>query len=261
MSNLFVYFQTIATSIRASLNLRESFIMQSLFMMLSNVIYFCFWLIYFKNFDSVRGWTLPDMACLYGIVSGSYGIFSVFFGGARYIARIITDGDLDLLIAKPKSLILQILGLKSIPSGWGDIASGVFLLIFSGVISIQKSPLLILLLISSTLFILAYSILMGSLSFWVQNSHNLSKQLFEFLLTFSNYPKTIYIGGVKFFLMTIIPSAFIGFLPVDILKNFSQKDLFFVLSICLFYLWLSVKVFYMGLRRYSSGSRFGLRGS
>lgn len=229
--------------------------------MLSNVIYFSFWLIYFNNFDSVRGWTLSEMACLYGVVSGSYGFFSVFFGGARYIARIVTDGDLDLSITKPKNLILQIIGLKSIPSGWGDILSGAILLFYSGIITFQKVPLLILLLASSTIFILAYSILMGSLSFWVHNSHSLSKQLFEFLLTFSNYPKTIYIGAAKFFLMTIIPSAFIGFMPVDLLKSYSNTDLLFILSGSLLYLWISVRVFYMGLRSYSSGSRFGLRGS
>lgn len=254
-----IYILSVRESIRSSLSLRESFLLQTFFMMMSNAIFFSFWWIYFKNFDSIKGWTLPDMACLYGIVSGSYGIFTLFFGGARYLSRMIFEGDLDAFLVKPRGLLLQILGTKSLASGWGDVLSAVIMLAYCGYVSIANAPLIILLLLSSTLIILAFAIIMGSLAFWIGDSHALSKQIFEFLLTFSNYPKTIYVGGVKFLLLTIIPSGFIGYMPVDIIRQFSITDLAIILGAASTYMLVAAQIFNYGLRQYTSGNKTGLR--
>lgn len=246
------------TSIKSSLSLRESFLLQTFFMMLSNLIFFSFWWIYFTQFDSVKGWTISDMACLYGIVSGAYGCFTVFFGGAKFISRIIYDGDLDAMIVKPKNLLIQIISSKSIPAGWGDIISSVFMLSLSGYVNIWNVSLIILLIISSTMIILAFAIIVGSLGFWIENSHSLSKQIFEFLLTFSNYPKTIYVGGIQFILLTLLPSGFIGYMPVDIIREYSFSGLFIILAASFIYMLLAVKVFMCGLKNYKSGNKLGM---
>lgn len=259
MSEIRTLVESIKTSIRSSVSLRESFLLQSFFMLLSNVIFFSFWLVYFNNFNSVKGWTISDMACLYGVVNGAYGFFTVFLGGSRYIARMIFEGDLDSLIVKPKNLLLLIVGSKSISSGWGDICSSLLFFIFSGYLTLWNFPLILIFLATACLTITAFSIMMGSLAFWIGDSHVLSKQLFEFLLTFSNYPKSIYVGAIKFFLLTVMPSGFIGFIPIETIKSFSLSGLLMVLGFTLIYCCLAVKVFHVGLRRYASGNKPGFR--
>lgn len=259
MSEIKTFLLTIKTSLLSAISLRESFLLQSLLLLLSNFIFFSFWWIYFDQFNSVRGWTLSDMACLYGIVNGAYGLFSVFLGGSRYISRMIFEGDLDALIVKPKNLLFQIMGSKSISSGWGDIGSSVLFLYFSGYLNLKTFPLIILLILTSCLIIAAFSIITGSLAFWIENSHALSKQLFEFLLTFSNYPKSIFVGGIKFFLMTVIPSGFIGFVPIEIINQFTFDNLLMIVGFCTVYFYLSVKIFYFGLNYYSSGNKSGFK--
>lgn len=249
----------IKISIQSTISLRESFLLQSFFMFLSNLVFFSFWLIYFGNFSSIKGWTLSDIACLYGIVNGAYGIFSVFLGGSRYLARMIFEGDLDMLIVKPKNLLLQIMGSKSASSGWGDIVSSAVFLAFSGYITLVNLPLLILFILTACTVIASFSIMMGSLAFWVGDSHALSKQLFEFLLTFSNYPKSIYVGAVKVFLLTVVPSGFIGFMPIEIIKNQSSSGVFYILGFTLVYSYCAAKIFHYGLRKYSSGNKPGFK--
>ena len=253
------YLAYVLTSIKSALALRESFILQSFFMMLSNVIFFSFWWIYFNNFQSIKGWTLKDMACLYGIVSGSYGIFCVFFGSARFIARMIYEGDLDAFMIKPRNLLLQVIGVRSISAGWGDIISGLIMILLSGYATFSKLLLILTMLFSSTCIILAFSISMGSLSFWIGDAHAISKQLFEFLLTFSNYPKSIYFGGVKFLLLSLIPSGFIGYMPVEVIRDFDFGKFLVVISAALVYLLIAKKLFYLGLKRYASGNKIGFR--
>lgn len=259
INQLKTLFACIKTSIHSSLTLRESFLLQSFFMMLSNVVFFSFWWIYFTNFSSVKGWTLSDMAILYAIVNGGYGLFSVFFGGCRSLARMIYEGDLDALLVKPKNLLLQIMASKSVPSGWGDIFSACFFLIAAGNCTVETVLLIMLFIFTACVVICSFSIIMGSLAFWIGDSHMLSKQIFEFLLTFSNYPKSLYVGSVKYFLLTIIPSGFIGFMPVEVLKEYSLVG---VISIVLFsaaYFIFATKIFYHGLKHYSSGNKSGFK--
>jgi len=259
VSEFRTFIESVKTSIKSSVSLRESFILQSFFMLVSNIIFFSFWLIYFSNFHSVKGWTISDMACLYGVVNGAYGLFSVFLGGSRFIARMIFEGDLDSLIVKPKNLLLLIVGSKSVTSGWGDLISSLAFFIFSGYLTLWNFPLILILVATACLTITSFSILMGSLAFWLGDSHVLSKQLFEFLLTFSNYPKSIYVGAVKFFLLTVLPSGFIGFIPIETIKEFSISGLLTILLFTAFYCVLAIKIFHIGLKRYASGNKPGFK--
>ncbi len=249
----------IKISIQSTVSLRESFLLQSFFMLLSNLVFFSFWWIYFSNFSSIKGWTLADIACLYGIVNGAYGIFSVFLGGSRYLARMIFEGDLDMLIVKPKNLLLQIMGSKSVSSGWGDIVSSIIFLIFSGYVTLVNLPFLILFVLTASIVITSFSIMMGSLAFWMGDSHTLSKQLFEFLLTFSNYPKSIYVGAVKVFLLTVVPSGFIGFVPIETIKNQSLSGLLYIIGFTFIYACCASKIFHWGLKSYTSGNKPGFK--
>lgn len=250
---------SIKTSIRSSIALRESFFLQSLFMLISNIVFFSFWWIYFSNFSSIKGWTLDDMACLYGIVTAAYGLFSVFFGGCRYLARIIFEGHLDALLVKPKNILLQIMSSKSVSSGWGDIVSSLFFFTNCNFLHLPEFGLIILFTITACMVITSFSIIMGSLAFWVDDCHMISKQIFEFLLTFSNYPKSIYIGTIKFLLLTVIPSGFIGFLPIETIRNFSVPGLLAIVAFTIFYLAIAVFIFYKSLKRYTSGNKLGFK--
>jgi len=246
-------------SLLSTISLRTAFLMQSVMLMVSNIIFFSFWWIYFYNFPSLKGWKIEDLALLYGIVSASYGFVSVFFGGSRYIARLIFEGDLDMMIVKPRPIILQLIAIKSVPSGWGDFASSLIMFWLSGYCKIETCPLLLLTILFSSFVILAFSILLGSLAFWLGNCHQLSKQIFEFLLTFSNYPESIYTGFVKLFLFTLIPSAFIGFIPVNIVRDFSITSILGLGLFSVFYLAIAIYVFHLGLKNYTSGNRMGFR--
>lgn len=184
-NNLKTFIQCTLMNNKVSLSFRTSFLLQVALILASNVFFFTFWWIYFSNSSSIQGWTLSDITCLYGIVNGAYGIFCLLFGGTKYLARMIYEGDLDPIILRPKGLIFQILSTKSIPSGWGDLLSSIIFLTISGYISFQSFPILFILIASATTIITSFGFIINSLAFWVKNSHMLSKQIFEFLFTFS----------------------------------------------------------------------------
>jgi ABC-2 type transport system permease protein len=68
------------------------------------------------------------------------------------------------------------------------------------------------------------------------------------------YPNTLFSGGARVLLYTLIPAFFVGAMPVEIIKSRSISMLW-VLILAVALIWaVAIGVFYWGLRRYESGS-------
>jgi ABC-2 type transport system permease protein len=86
------------------------------------------------------------------------------------------------------------------------------------------------------------------------NASALAMQAQNAILTLALYPRDIFEGAVRFIMLTIIPAAFVGAIPLDVVRRLDWMALLglivFAAGITLL-LWI---VFYTGLRRYESGS-------
>lgn len=249
----------VSMNLKSSFALRGAFWLQAGFMVANNVLYFAFWWIFFDRFEEIRGWRIADMAALFGVVTSGFGITVVFAGGIRDLARHIVDGELDTFLTQPKSPLVHAVASKTIASGWGDMCSGILFLSYSGLLEWRTLPLaLVAVAISSAVFA-ASGVILHSLAFWLGRVDALVRQLWEFLITFSIYPQPIFAGALKVVLFTLIPAGFIGYLPVELLRNFEWRGLAAALAGAAFYAALALLVFRAGLRRYESGNRVGVR--
>lgn len=250
----------VATNWKALVALRGAFLWQVAGMALNNLIFFTLWWIFFDRFDEIRGWRVDDMLALFGVVAAGFGTAGILAGGVRDLARTIAEGELDPLMTQPRNLLLHVVGSRSLAHGWGDLASGLAMVALSGVLSPAKLPLLVVaVLLSATAFV-ATGILLHSAAFWLGRVESLARTAFEFLVTFSTYPPAIFGGGLRLLLFTVVPAGFIGFLPAGLLRRFAWGDLALACAGALAYAVVAAAVFGRGLRRYESGSRFGVRG-
>ncbi len=249
----------LSTSLRATLALRGAFWFAAVGMLLNNLLYFSFWWIFFDRFDEIRGWRLGDMAALFGVVAMGFGCASVLMGGVRELGRYIVDGELDGFLTQPKPPLVQVLGSQSRASGWGDIASGLFLVAISGLVRAETAPLVVVAVAISTTVFAATGVILHSLAFWFGRTDRLALQVWEFQIAFSSYPRVIFGGALKVLLFTVIPAGFIGFLPAELLRHFTWPDLAAALAGAVVYTLLAFLVFGRGLRRYESGNRVSLR--
>lgn len=247
------------TNLRATLALRGAFWFAAVMMLLNNLLYFSIWWIFFDRFDEIRGWRFGDMAALFGVVAAGFGCAVVFAGGVRDLGRYIIDGELDGFLTQPKPPLLHALGSQSRASGWGDIASGLFLIGISGVVRPASAPLVLVAVASSAAVFTATGVILHSSAFWLGRTDSLARQFWEFQIAFSSYPRVIFGGVLKVLLFTVIPAGFIGFLPAELLRDFTWLGLAAVLGGASAYVLLAFAVFGRGLRSYESGNRVGLR--
>jgi ABC-2 type transport system permease protein len=245
-----------STNLNAALALRGAFVAQAVFMILNNVVFFVFWWVLLRQVPHLRGWQMPDVEVLFGITATSFGLVVAVTGGVRQLGQFIDEGELDTLLTQPKPTLLYALGIRSRASGFGDMVSGIGFLAMSGHLTLGTAPLIALLITAAASTLLACGIVFFSLPFWIGRAETVSRQLWELLITFSLYPEPLFGGALRLMLFTVLPAAFVSYLPVHIVRQPSAPALAMFLAGSAAYLGLAVWVFGRGLRRYSSGSRF-----
>ncbi len=238
---------------------RSAFLIQVLGMLLNNVMLLFFWTILFSRFPNLRGWTLQSIVLLYAIVAVGFGLAAALCGNAGRIAQIIAQGDLDYYLALPADPLIHLLISRTSVPSWGDVAFGLIMYLIAIPDRMAKLPLFLLLGILSGVMFVAFSVIVGSLAFWIGQSHNLALQLRNMLLTFGLYPVDIFPGFIRLILYTLIPAAFVGSVPARLLTEFSLTNLLAIGAMTAALTAAAWIVFRQGLRRYESGNRMAAR--
>lgn len=246
----------VTTNLKASLAQRWTFVAQAAFMVLNNVVFFIFWWVLLERVPHIRGWSLPDIALLFGMTATSYGLVVVFAGGVRFLARAIEDGELDTLLTQPQPALVYAVGMRSQASGVGDIISGIGYLALSGHVSWAMAPTAAIAVTAAAAVFLGTGIVFFSLPFWIGRTETLSRQLWELLITFALYPEPLFGGVTRLLLYTLLPAGFVSYLPVALIREPSWAVAGALIAGAAVSLAIAHALFRLGLRRYSSGSRF-----
>jgi ABC-2 type transport system permease protein len=252
------FFALLAVSIRASISLRGAFLLECFLMVANNLIFVLMWWIFFRQFKAVGGWTMTDMIALNAVGMGGYGIMQICFGGVKYLSRTILSGDMDPFMTQPKNLLMHLLGSKSFSKGWGHLMTTLILIIL-GKFSLPSILLILVGVACSCLVYTAFGIIAHSLVFWLGSVEKVSKTYCDSLFVFALYPTNIYSGVLQLVMFTLIPAGIIGYMPVELLRDFTWLKLFSLIASTLAFFFVAIVVFHRGLKRYESGNQFGMR--
>jgi ABC-2 type transport system permease protein len=250
----------VKTSFASAMAQRGAFIMQVALMALNNAIFFTFWIVLFGRVSKIRGYSLGDVAVLYGVVAAGVGLAVTVAGGVRLLARSIHEGELDSLLAQPKPTLIYAIGRRTLGSGLGDVASGLVMIAMSGIVRITAIPIVVLAIMASAVVFIATGVLFHSVAFWLGRVETAVRQLFESLIMFSLYPEPLFGGPMRLLLFTLVPAGFIGYLPARLVRAPSLLMVVELVAAAIAYSVAAWWVFMRGLRLYSAGSRFELIG-
>jgi ABC-2 type transport system permease protein len=238
----------------AVMEYRVSFLVQSFGMMLNNSAFIFFWWILFNNVETIGGYTFRDEMLLWALSSSSFGLCFVAFGNVSQITRMILNGELDTYLLQPKDPLINILCSKTIVSAWGDTLYGIIMFFLIRGFDIKGFLLFLTLIVTGALILASVLVSFHALSFYSGNTEALAQLVVEFLISFGIYPEGIFGRGVKYILYTIIPTAFIVYIPARVIKQFSFSMLLQVMGVTALWIVIAYAMFYKGLKRYESGN-------
>ncbi len=233
----------------------DFFISMTIMLILEFIVPLVTYLIY-RSGMAFPGWSLYEMLLLQGIFMLAKGIaFPLFFGIVWNVLERVREGTFDLLIIKPGSILFMTIITGIDIEDFGKLLGG-FLLFGIGCSHIQHISIIqwlqfILLLILSVLVLFSFSLFMaGSVFKWVGNSR--VYELFNSVMSFATYPRSIFSKGLQTIISWVIPIAMVAYFPASaLLTKSSEGILYAALSAAVFFI-LSLLFWKYMLRQYTS---------
>ena len=252
----------IKCNLLSAVEYKKSFIIQSLFMFINNFFFLIFWFVVFNaNGGNIDGLTMNDIIYLWSLPTIAYGIAYFLFGGVYNLGKYLMEGTLDTFLIQPKNVILNVATSATSFSAFGDLMYGMVL----GIIAVQgdffRFMVLMLVSIIASVFYICTETLVRLLAVWIGNTDNIEHvYTITMLITFSTYPESIYGGFVKFLIYTVVPAAYIAFVPIRFVMTYDIKELLILISVAAIYIGITSLICKKALLKYESGNSMGLRG-
>ncbi|HPE69132.1 MAG TPA: ABC-2 family transporter protein [Thermotogota bacterium] len=213
------------------------------------------WLL--MNFPSLGGWKLEEVACIFGIVNCSWGLFRVIGVGLKNFQEFMLSGRFDVLLVRPASTVLQLLlhrfDLKSLGGVVQGLGIGFVALTSMGLLG-QLWPWFLLLCLLGAIITLEINIILAAIAFWTIRNEEIVVLAFYATRTASEYPAHIFGPFLKNLLTFAIPLATIGYFPLGYLLGKMQNPVAllspFLAAGGLFP--ISFVIWKMGMHHYSS---------
>jgi ABC-2 type transport system permease protein len=218
MHGLRLYLRYLEVSVRAQLQYRASVIMMGLGTLLFSVIEFVGIWAMFDRFGNLRGWTLPEVGLLYGMIETTYALGHALCRGLDTFPSMVSAGDFDRVLVRPRAAILQLLGRELAVRRLGKVGQGVAILVWSAsALGIDWSAARALLLLAAVaggicLFVGLYVVL-ATIAFWTIEPLEIMNAFTDGGAYAAQYPMTIYGRWFRRFFTFVVPLACASYLP------------------------------------------------
>ena len=218
--SLSIYRRLIAVQIRSQLQFRTSFLLESISSMITLFLFFLSLALIFDRFGSLGGWSLGEVAFLWGTVEVAFGIMDMVFSGfdPAYFGRHVRQGSFDQLLLRPVNISVQVLGDDFVLRRLGRIGQGV--IIFAIALSLANIewttgkviylPIVILSLIA---FFGGLYVIGSTITFWTIDSIEAINILTYGGSEMMSYPMHIYPDWLRRTFTFVVPAIFLNYYP------------------------------------------------
>lgn len=204
--------------IRSTMAYRASFVMTTFGTFVATGLDFVAIMLMFSQVDRLGGYSLPEVAFLYGVAGTAFGIADLALGSMDRLGNRVRDGTLDTLLVRPVPILAQVAADRFALRRLGRILQGLFVLGYALVaLDLSWTPLKVLLLpvmlLSGGAIFGAVFVAGGAFQFVAQDASQAQNSFTYGGSTLLQYPPTVFakdlVRGVTF----VLPLAFVNWLP------------------------------------------------
>jgi ABC-2 type transport system permease protein len=216
----------------------------------------------FSHTTTLQGWTLDQTLVLLGVYTIVNGLLNVFVApNLDQLSQSIRQGTLDFTLLKPASSQFLVSFQRCVIWGATDVALGLGLVAFglsrlSGAGGLGAGPLALFAVTLAAGIVIVYCLwtMLATFSFWFVRIDNLTTVLHS-VFGMGRFPVDAYPLWLRRVLTFVIPVALVTTVPAEALSN-RLAPLVPVVSVLIaaIMLWLSTRLWRVGLGQYTSAS-------
>ncbi|MGW0616433.1 ABC transporter permease [Streptomyces sp. NPDC002765] len=212
------YFLIAGMWIRSTMAYRTSFVLMTLTNFATTALDFVAILLMFSRVDALGGYSLQQVAFLYGVSSTTFGLADMVIGSMERLGRRVRDGTLDTLLVRPAPVLAQMAADQFALRRLGRTSQGALVLAYAVLhLDIDWTPLRVLLmpvmLVSGCAIFCAVFIAGAAFQFVAQDAAEVQNAFTYGGTTLLQYPPTVFgtelLRGVTY----VLPLAFVNWLP------------------------------------------------
>ena len=232
---------------------RAAFWTQFIALVLNDIVWIIFWVLFFRRVGEVRGWDTDAVLMLLAVLCTSAGITLGFLANARRIGVLAADGQLDAVLALPVSPLSFLLVRRIETTHLGDLAFGLVLFAVIGSPTPDRVATFVVGVLASVGVMTGFLVLTGSLAFFLGRGEA-GEMGFHAILLMASYPVDVFTGAAKVLLYTVVPAAFVAAAPAQLIEDADAGDAALLLLAAAVFSVAGWAAFTAGLRRYTSGA-------
>ncbi|WP_371934410.1 ABC transporter permease [Streptomyces glycanivorans] len=208
----------VAMWLRSTMAYRASFVMTAVGNFVATGFDFVTIMLMFTHVDVLGGYTLPEIALLYGASATAFGLADLVLGSMDRVGRRVRDGTLDTLLVRPVPVLAQVAADRFALRRLGRITQGLLVLGYALVVlDIEWTPLKVAMLpmmvLSGAAVFGAVFVVGAAFQFYAQDASEVQNAFTYGGTTLLQYPPSVFakdlVRGVTF----VVPLAFVSWLP------------------------------------------------
>lgn len=257
--NFKLYFLFMKQNLRAILEYQADFVIMIIASAFTQLLGIAFLWVVYSRIPEIKGWKFWEVAFIYAMIFLTEGFASFLFEGVWSISRLVNMGELDIMLVRPISPVVQIMSSRIGVNGISNIVIGGIIIAQSLHhvninFTIAKFIMTLLLLLSAIIIRASINFASNASAFWTNSPGNSFGFMVHSICDFAKYPITIYSFLVQAFVTAVIPYAFISFFPAAYIFNKGNLSYVGMLSpiIAIYCITVSIHIFYAGLKKYES---------
>ncbi|WP_240468238.1 ABC transporter permease [Streptomyces dangxiongensis] len=204
--------------VRSTMAYRASFAMTTFGNFAATFFDFVTIMLMFSRVDTLGGYSLPEVAFLYGLSATSFGLADLVIGSMDRLGRRVRDGTLDTLLVRPAPVLAQVAADRFALRRLGRVTQGALVLGWSLTRldiawTVPKVLLLPVTVVSGFGIFAAVFVAGAAFQFLAQDASEVQNAFTYGGTTLLQYPPTVFakelVRGVTF----VLPLAFVNWLP------------------------------------------------
>jgi ABC-2 type transport system permease protein len=213
-----LYLRLVSADIRSQMQYKASFAMAMIGMGAIAYLDFIVIVILFQRFPSIAGWSLGEVALIYGLAMAAFGLAELITGGFDHLPSLLLRGDFDRILVRPASTFAQLFSQETSLRRFGRIGQGLVAMALGfTLVSIDWTPAkvayLLLSLASGAGVFVGVFIIGSVLCFWTIQSNELINIFTHGGSMMVSYPISVYEDWMRKFFMFVVPLAFVSYFP------------------------------------------------
>lgn len=197
---------------------RVSFGLQILGSFLLSFLDFVVILVVFHHLRRLAGWSLPEVAFLYGSAYITFKLSDMFVGNLDKLPLFIRSGSFDQFLTRPLGSLAQVLTSDVDIRHLGATTQGALVLVFAlQRVHIDWTPIravvFVSMLVSGMVIFCSIFVAANAIAFWTIDAREIANSFTYGGNAFTQYPLHIFGVWLRRLLGYVVPLGFVNFFP------------------------------------------------